>query len=362
MDKQLQNDLSLLEQMMIELERAADLYKPTNYWSVYESRILPELKKYGLNNYRRRRRSVLGSFGATDLRVKGALTITKKTRIRCRIERFLNVLIDALPFVSLDVDGVISSELTEYFYWKTKEKSERAGYDLSACPTSYFGNPDDLQEIEGKLWSLKHLQYCSMYIDAAEHIKVDNCSVVCELAGGMGRNVEVMAQLHPKATFIYYDIPPQLYVANQYLSQVFGDRVIQYREAVRLVPDNEAIPDIARGKIIILPTWKLPSWSNAKVDVFWSSASFQEMEPDVVINYLELVKKMRPDWIYINALPEGNYWGDWKKGQGGTKAPVLEKYYFQALDKSHSLKCSYYTDYFLRRNKYKSYIFQSISS
>jgi len=101
----------------------------------------------------------------------------------------------------------------------------------------------------------------------------------------------------------------------------------------------------------------MPAWANCKTNVFWNSASFQEMEPDVVLNYLELVKHMAPEWVYINALPGGNFWGEWHPGQGGTKQPVLDKYYFQGLGELYKLSALYDTDYLLRAPRYKSYVF-----
>ena len=51
--------------------------------------------------------------------------------------------------------------------------------------------------------------------------------------------------------------------------------------------------------------------------------------------------------------------GEWKPGQGGTKEAVLEKYYLESLEDKYSLLKKYYTDYFLRENKYMSYLFSN---
>ena len=59
-------DSDLLKTMMKDTSASSDLYKPTNYWSTYEAQFLPELNKYGLHDFRRRKNSVLSSFGATD--------------------------------------------------------------------------------------------------------------------------------------------------------------------------------------------------------------------------------------------------------------------------------------------------------
>ncbi len=212
-------------------------------------------------------------------------------------------------------------------------------------------------------WSMAHLQYCSMLADAARYIVFKPDSILCELGPGLGRNVEIIARLFADATVLLFDIPPQLYVANQYLTAVFGPRVVPYRRAVSIVPDPAGeLPESVKGKIIILPSWRMPAWASTRIDVFWNSASFHEMEPDVVRNYLKLVVEMRARWIYINAMPGGNYWGEWKPGSGGTKERVLDAYYVEALAGSYVLAHTYDTDYFLSRRDHRSYVFERVGS
>jgi putative sugar O-methyltransferase len=304
---------------------------------------------------------VLSSFGATDLLPHGAIEVSPAVPASARIAAALSRLVWRTPYLSLRVWGVNNDSFTRYFYYHVKQKFERAGLQLAQCGTTAHGNPEDLVEIDGAFWSFMHLQYCSMVADALQHISIVEDAVVCELGTGLGRNVEVLGRLFPRATLLLFDIPPQLYVANQYLRSVFGDRVIGYDAAVGL-PADSAIPESVRGKIVVLPTWRFPTWSGVGIDLFWNSASFQEMEPHVVKNYLKLVSRMRPGWVYINAMPEGNYWGTRRSGQGGTKAPVLDHYYGDGLGGNYDLQVTYPTDYFLRDQNYVSYVFRRTAS
>ena len=65
---QVDDDIELLSLMMRDTAVADTLYQPTPYWKDYEKRSLPELQRLGLRDFRRRRDSILASFGATDLR------------------------------------------------------------------------------------------------------------------------------------------------------------------------------------------------------------------------------------------------------------------------------------------------------
>lgn len=353
------DDFHLLDQMMHDLEKAPAEFKPTNYWKFYERRFVPELKKRGLKDFRRRKFSVLDSFGATDHFLKGCLSFRTPFRGHHRIAALLNHLLDRLPMVQNGLTDSSGEWITEFLYRYVKGKFERAGLDLSQCPTSPIGRPEDLVEIENGLWSSKHLNFCSIFADVAMRIPIQNDWVVCELGSGLGRNAEIMARLYKDMTLLLFDIPPQLYTANQYLKALFGDRVLPYKEALEIsTNDPQKALEKIRGKICLLPTWKLPEWSHCKIDLFFNSESFQEMEREVVKNYLLLVQKMQPGYIYINAYPDGARWYTSAKLGGGQETPVSEDCYTVFLQETYELTEKYCTDKLLRRADYRSYIFK----
>jgi len=359
---QVQDDLNLLEKMMADLEGAPDAYRPTNYWHHYQRSFLPELKFRGLKSFRRRQFSVLESFGAVDGIIQAAVRLRRSFRGAGKITRFLNWLMRRSPFFKLEVADIDPRGVTPYFYFLVKEKFVRAGFDLDKCPTNALGDLEDMEEISGGAWSRTYLQYCSMFADSRAPHPLQAGFRDLRARARAGAKRAGFAQLLEGATFLLFDIPPQLYVANQYLKASFGPRVIPYDQAVGLAPEGAGLPGQVRGKILMLPSWKLPEWSRVKIDLFWNSASFQEMEPNVVRNYLGLAAGMSPEWIYINAMPRGNYWGEWKPGRGGTKTPVTENVYLEALKGSRGLAATYETDYFLRARDHKSYVFKRLSS
>lgn len=333
------------------LNQADPLYKPTVYWKTYEQYFLPEIKKYGLHDFRRRKNSILASFGGVDLLIKGKIDPPIQFKGSGILSRFWEGIVVNNPLLPLNTLTTGSPEwVTQYFYFQVQRKFEQVNLDLARCPTSLIGNPEDVQEINNQNYSLSHLNYCAMVADAALHIPLRDDMVICELGAGMGRNIEIFAKLFPHATLIIFDIPPQLYVSNQYLKAVFGDRVIGYDQALKLtVNPNQGVRDAIKGKIVMLPTWVMSQWRKVKIDLFWNCASFQEMEPSVVKNYLGIVKDMAPQYIYINAIPEGNF--------QGTKEPILSSYYTDSLCGNYQLSKQYKTDYFLRKKDYDSYVF-----
>jgi hypothetical protein len=101
----------------------------------------------------------------------------------------------------------------------------------------------------------------------------------------------------------------------------------------------------------------MPELKQFRIDLFWNSASFQEMEPAVVRNYLALVKQMTPRWVSIDAMPDGNYWGDWAPGRGGAKQAVVSSIYSEALAPEYQCTFDEPADYLLRPFDYRAWIF-----
>lgn len=357
------DDLMLLELMLSDMKKGDVCFRPTHFWQFYEHRFLPELRAQGLRDFRRRHTSVLSSFGGTDPYLETS-SLCRRFVFRLSIRwPSLGALVSRRLLFSLTNNSRSHAHniIVEECYRRVKSKFAQIKMNLQKCPTSYVGNPEGVLEIEGRPWTALHLEYCSLFADAARYIKFRPESIFCELGTGIGRNVQILASLFEGMTFLMFDIPPQLYVANQYLKKIFGSRIISYQEANALDPASAECAKSIRGKIVLQPTWRMPVWSaSTKIDVFWNSASFQEMEPDVVLNYLAIVKHMVPEFIYIDAMLGGNYHpGKATKGGLGTRAPILEKYYFDALIDEYELKTSYESDR-LDGNRYGchvSYVF-----
>ncbi len=331
MQRQLKDEHHILDNMVADYLEQEPYYNATYYWKIYADILMPEIKSYGLRDFKRRRKSILSSFAATD-------------------------------FLDIDLESVsiqYNNEICGYFYHQTKRKFDKILFDMKSSAVLDIGKPVGLTIFESGQHNITQLQYAKIIADAAIHIDFSPKMIFCEIGSGIGRVPEILANQFCDATFILFDIPPQLYVQNQYLKEVFWKRVITYNETLNLQFNDELVNNI-NGKIVIAPTFLLHRFaSTIDADIFWNSASFQEMEPNIVLNYLNEVKVLNPKYIYINALPQGNYWGN--NNQCREKhLLVTECYYFEALKSKYSLSCRYSTDYFLRCAGYDSYIFSKI--
>lgn len=355
---QVDDEMEILERMIEVTESADVLLRPGNYWANYQKRFLRELRRHGLRDFRRRRNSTLQSFGAVDIDPypEVAVFLPKGGGF---LGRALTRMIELLPRMGLRIAGLSTEGLIRYGVWRTRQAFAEKGLDIAPCRTDRIGNPRDVYEDEDGLWSLAQLRDCTTYLGFVGSVDVAPDAIVCEIGPGMGRTAGIMASYHPDRTFVLFDIPPQLYVLNQYLKKRFGDRVVPFERAMDIDMNGvEALPAELRGKIVILPTAKMPEWSGLKIDLFWNSASFQEMEPDIVRNYLRLVRNMRPSAIFISASPGGNHLGPWRPGLGGTRDPIPADIYTQCLADEFILRAEFPTEIIYKGPGTMTYIFE----
>ena len=91
--------------MLEDSKNSSEIYHPSNYWNLYEKKFISELRKLGLQNFRRRKNSILSSFSGTDLLYSlGQINLFKyKISIiekQCQIIMFGQIIFQKLLHIS----------------------------------------------------------------------------------------------------------------------------------------------------------------------------------------------------------------------------------------------------------------------
>lgn len=307
--RQVRDDAELLELMMQDRQSTSDLYKSTKYWSELEKTFLPELQSLGLHDFRRRHNSVLTAIGATDLEPYSTFLNTSPATAARRILQFqlkislvLKKIRESLIHKTVDRSSTKCSDTNLALYESAKSYGEKNGaMSVSKFEASPIGNPENLFFIGDKMYTASLLNYYIQYAYCCKYMNFDSIHTVMELGSGAGKQIEVLRKLHPNLCFYIFDIPPQLYVCEQYLSELFPDSVVLYRQTRTM----ESIPLPEKGKIFIFGNWKLSELKNLKYDLFWNSAGFQEMEPFVVLNYLKYINQQTVKYVFLHERMNG---------------------------------------------------------
>lgn len=341
MSLQVQDNPALLDEMLADLKGAPELYRPGNYWANYEALFIPELRQFGLKDFRRRRSSILSSFGATDLlpatrarsRTSGSRAGGKSITVGSLKRDVLSLLLGAPPLtkgVETLAKLVTGASITdvqrlsfEYARLYGETHGARALADLDC---SLAGAPEDVFHVGPHAYTMSMLYYYLFYAYCSRQVAFDDLGSVAEVGPGSGKQVEVLHKLHPHLCFYLFDIPPQLYVCEQFLSAVFPGAVVGYRETKKL----DRLPEARPGAIYLMGTWKLAEMAGLQWDLFWNSASFQEMEAEMTLNYLACVNQATDRFVFLHEAMKGMIKAQ-KAGEHGVLRPTTLEHYEQGL-------------------------------
>ena len=295
---QIQDDLELLDLMMSDLESAPAIYQPGSYWSQRSQLILKYLKTRGLRDLRSVHTDLL-TFAKLEHQQLGynlqlnhvRLLSNKFTRMipgwrtfMDRLSSMASNFLNQLPHhIAYRVTPYDIQLLTYHLVEKTAQNWQTT--PLSSIVTSLAGNPEETFYVDGRPYTMEFLLKFWNYSFAAKSIDFKSISSVVEIGSGLCQQIEIFKKINPNLTILAFDIPPILYLGEQYIKSIFPDDVVSYRETRSLI----SLENLTPGKIYLLPNWKFEMTQKIEYDLFWNARSFGEMDPDRVSHYLSYI-------------------------------------------------------------------------
>ncbi len=280
-----------LDTLMREYQKAPDEYHATGYWASYEKRILDTVGSMDLDELRSGKYPILASFGFGDVPYTSLPNwpFWKKAARRF-VHRHLIKDRSVLPY------GLNLSGIRELAFRHCALTAEMTGsVPLSAIEVSDFGHPQDLFMIGGRRYTMSFLGYYLFYCFAQKHISFKGDEILVELGPGAGYQIEVLKKSHPGMTILCFDMPAELFLCEEYLTRALGKADIIGSETTLHWTD---LAGIRKGGVHFFGNWQFPLLQHFSFDIFWNSASFGEMEPSVVQNYLSAIRG-NAGWIYL---------------------------------------------------------------
>lgn len=301
--------------MLADMRTADSRYTPTDFWSVGVERIVNEINEKGLSSFRVHRSA-------------NSFFVPLYSRPLYRNNReFIDPLLawlDTLPYrmAGTHIANLLTGRtdaLADYRVFRAADSTDPP--ILSELSESNAGQPLEHFSFDNCNYSLSFLNYLKGLVFLKKNLRPGTIKRTLEIGGGFGTLGEIMLKADGKALYVDVDLPPVAAVATYYLREVFGEASVlgydQTREWEHI--DLDKIPASCRA--VILCPWQLPKL-HGKIDLFANFISFQEMEPDVVQNYIHLVQDLEPEYVLLRNLKEGKR----KKTSPdtlGVKEPIL---------------------------------------
>lgn len=312
-DCQLEDDPALLDLMIADMAASAPQYQPTNYWAPYCDAVTTYLRDQGLRNFRSSDSELLSTFGAVDLIPR--FTAPNWEAPNPQIwEAYLGILKSHNNFwahgFGVGPDGATAADYHAMCAKIADQSAAKASLPAySELSFSRFGNPQGV-EADGRFGTFSSLYYFHFTCFANLHQALANVDVVVEIGSGFGGQAEVLKRLFPDLTIVLLDLAPQLYVAERFLSAALPGQVVPYRDTRTPAWKGDLTP----GHVHFLAPRAIETLAPEGQVLFWNTASFGEMEPEVVANYAHHVSRFASS-LFLMQFFHGKQLG--APGEGG---------------------------------------------
>lgn len=269
---------NLTDRSLAELAEQGELYKPTNFWGPGLEQLLGNMNEHGLEKFKRWPTSSFWFYptygdGYTYAIMDKALEAVREVHPKASRD-YIRSALGGNPQAHRDYDVA-----------RTWWNQTNWPFDLTGHGESSIGQPPQAFPVapgESMTVGRAYNNYLLILAALSQHVEQPPSSFL-EIGGGFGVLGEILKSRDASIRYLDIDIPPLLTVASYYLTQLFGP------EQFTLYDDTVA----ASGPIDVPHSGVLPNFRLADVqsdfEVFVNSFSFQEMEPDVVDNYIEQV-------------------------------------------------------------------------
>ncbi|CAB1061325.1 hypothetical protein D1BOALGB6SA_6098 [Olavius sp. associated proteobacterium Delta 1] len=312
----------LLQQMIDDMGQQSSLYKPTQFWQICSARLIEDLNKSRIEKFRSLPSSL--SFFVPTYSYPNYYMDPKRFE---PVKNTLWPLIEQNKLFMMRFENLIAGKIHAFADYRTflASSTDSSPY-TDLISESNVGEPIEQFLFDGRKFSRSFLNYLLGINFIKKNTPTDKIKTVMEIGGGFGTLGEILlGDKRNECFYINADIPPLAYVSDYYLKILFGDEnICGYGE---LKGDESLdIDDLKeRYKALSLCSWQVPKLQG-KIDLFVNFISFQEMEPDIVENYCENIRRLKPEFILLRNLKEGKKKKD-KKNPIGVTDPILGRDY-----------------------------------
>ncbi len=152
-----------------------------------------------------------------------------------------------------------------------------------------FGSPMPVP-YKGKIISQDLALGCMEINRIASKIPMGKIRRVLEIGAGYGRLAYLFHEMFPDIEYTILDIPPTLAISQNYLELVLGPQIVsRFSET----------PSFTDHRMKFLLPYQMHLIPSGHYDLVINISSLDEMSPDQVREYFDLIERINPSWLYL---------------------------------------------------------------
>jgi putative sugar O-methyltransferase len=284
----------ILRSMFDCFSKGDQIYLPSKFWEFYNDKNIKQIEIEGIENIKQTvaRNYFTWLIGIKDNQFHYLLRNTQ-------ILSWPSIIFGPPAYVScMNLSWTQRVELAIFtrMLWRNVERIDVEGL-LNLISEPRQGNPFEIL-LDGKLISQDLANSVLEYYSIREHFKGSKTEKItfCELGAGYGRNAHVFLSVFPRGKYIVIDIPPALYVSQEYLSSVYPDKKVFGFRCFDLFEEIEQ--EFCDADIVFLLPHQAAILPEKSVDLFINISSLHEMQMSQIKEYFNLIDKLTKGYFY----------------------------------------------------------------
>jgi putative sugar O-methyltransferase len=284
----------ILKSMFDCFSKGDQVYLPSKFWEFHNDRNIRQLEAEGIDNIKQTVATNYFTYlvGISDKQFRYLLGNTQ-------ILSWPSILFGRPAYASsanISLKQRIQLAIFTRMLWRAVERIDVEGL-LNLISEPRQGNPFEIY-LDGKLISQDLANSALEYYSIRENFNASKTEKItfCELGAGYGRNAHVFLTTFPKGKYIVIDIPPALYVAQEYLSSVFPDKkIFTFRCFTQF---KEIEQEFHNADIVFLLPHQARMLPEKCIDLFINISSLHEMKMQQIKEYFNLIDKLTKGYFY----------------------------------------------------------------
>lgn len=301
----------VLSDMIEEFQKAPVIYRSSMFWEQLNRLHLKHLSKKGFDNFKRTVNTNYFNWGGLGILVHQVSPILNEF-IRGNFAPLINsrnIGAKKSNFIEALIYRIYLASLFEHI---SKIDSLKI---LDKVEEPRIGNPF-LVKYKGKLISQDLCNSVYDFYSFTKDISLPKKVRIAELGAGYGRLGYVLLKALPDSSYCVIDIPPALFIAQNYLSKVFHkEKIFKFRPFKSF---KDIRTEFEESRIQFLMPHQIEFLPEKYFDLFINISSLHEMKRDQIKNYIKQIDRLCEGYFYTK---------QWRKSRAKDNGFIKENEY-----------------------------------